>query len=406
MAVIAVVLVAVFVLYLGRSLFTPLVLALLLALVLTPVIEFFHRVVKIPHGLAVAITYLLFVAVVFVVPILFVPALVRSATALDVPAIVSGITDWAVATLESLRTVNLFGSELDLSQSIDPLLDGLRQEGTGDFDFDLGALFGGAWAITSTVFTSVLGLFSTALLSLVMSIYLAGTVDRRARHGMYALVPEPYSEEIRILGARIARVWTGYLSGQLLVAVIVGILTGLIMWALGMPGALIIGVIGGFLNIIPTFGPIFASVVAAAVALVQGSTRFNVSNLVFALIVVGAYAVIQQLESNLITPRVLGGAVDVSPLAILIGILVGFAAAGVLGAIVAVPVVATGREVLQYVLAKLRDEDPFPDGPPPPRTSLADRARRLRRRFNNGEPADVEPDGADLGPAPVSGQDA
>jgi predicted PurR-regulated permease PerM len=168
-------------------------------------------------------------------------------------------------------------------------------------------------------------------------------------------------------------VWTEYLRGQLTVAVAVGILTAIVLFALGTPGALVLGVIGGFFNIIPTFGPIFAGLVAALVALVQGSDRLNVSNVVFAVIVVGAYAVIQQLESNVITPRILGGTLAVSPLVILLGILVGFSGAGVLGAVVAVPVVASGREIFLYVRAKLVDEDPYPDGPPPPRRTLKDR---------------------------------
>lgn len=399
LAVVGVVLAALFVVYLGRSLFTPLVLALLLALALSPVVDFFRNRLKLRHGLAVALAYLLFIVVVVVVPLLFVPALVRSAADLDLAAIVTGITDWAIETLESFRTIEIFGNEMDLSSSIDPLLENLQRSGRG-FDFDLATVFDEAWSITSAVFTSVVGLFTTGLLALVMSVYLSGSFDRGARDFMYSLVPDGYTEEVRVLGARIARVWTGYLTGQLTVAVVVGIFTGLVMFAVGLPGALVIGVVGGLLNIIPTFGPIFASVVAAIVALVQGSDRFDVSNFVFALIVVGAYAIIQQLESNLITPRILGGAVAVSPLAILIGILIGFSAAGVLGAIVAVPVVATGRELLRYVIAKLKDEEPFPEGAPPPRRTWRNRIDSWRERMagaSAGDAASVElaesPDG-------------
>lgn len=400
--VVALVLIGFLILYLGRSIFTPFVLALLLALVLSPAIDFFRSRLRFRHGAAVAVSYLLFVAVIVIVPVLLVPALVESAAAIDVVAIVDSATERAIETLESFRTVEIFGSELDLSSSIDPLLENLRREGQG-FDFDLAAIFGEAWNITSAVFASVLGIFTTALLSLVMSVYLAGSVDRGARAWMYSLVPDAYNEEIRILGARIARVWTGYLRGQLTVAVVIGILTALTMFALGLPGALVVGVIGGFLNIVPTFGPIFASVIAAAVALAQGSYRFDVSNWVFALIVVGAYTVIQQLESSVITPRILGGAVAVSPLAILLGILVGFSAAGILGAIVAVPVVATGRELLMYVQAKLKDEAPFPDGVPPPRPTLRSRLENLRQRTDesSGETGDDDsgtghPDGGTI----------
>lgn len=384
LVVVALVLVGLWVAYLARGLLTPLVLGLLLALVLNPVIGFLQRRLHFRHGLAVAASYLLFLAAVVVIPLLFIPALVRSAAALDIMAIVTRLTEWAIDVLRSFRVVEVLGSRIDLRSSIDPLIESLRQEGEG-LDFDIAAVLGGAWDVTSAVFTGVVGVLTTLLLALVISIYLAGSFDRRARAWMYSLAPVGHGDEMRILGARIARVWTGYLSGQLTVALVVGTVTALIMFALGLPGALVIGVIGGFFNIIPTFGPIFAAGVAAVVALIQGSYRLDVSNVIFALIVVGAYAVIQQLESNVLTPRILGGAVDVSPLAILLGILVGFSTAGVLGAIVAVPVVATGREVLRYVQAKLVDLDPFPEGPPPPRPTLISRLERLRQRASGEE---------------------
>jgi predicted PurR-regulated permease PerM len=306
------------------------------------------------------------------IPILFIPALARSAAALDLPAIINELRDWAVATLESLRTFSLFGYAMDLNSSVDPLIETLTSGGEG-LEIDLGRVFGGAWAVTSAVFGGAVAFVTSTILALVLSIYIASAIGREKQSGWYNLVPAPYVPEVRILGARVSRVWTDYLRGQLTVAVVVGVLTTIVLFALGVPGALVLGVVGGVLNIIPTFGPIFAGVVAALVALIQGSDRFNVSNVVFALIVLGAYVILQQLESNLIAPRILGDAMAVSPLAILIGILVGFSGAGVLGAVVAVPVVASGREIFLYVRSKLVDEDPYPYGPPLPRRTLRDR---------------------------------
>ncbi len=376
LAAVGLVFVALFVVYLARRILTPLVLGALLALMLAPLISLLERRLRMPRGAAVATVYVLLVGAVVAIPVLFIPALAKSAAALDLPTILDEVSAWAVATLESLRTFAVFGSAVDLSSSIDPLIDALAN-GQG-LDIDYAVVFGGAWAVTSALFSGVVAFLTSALLALVISVYLSASVDREARRRWYELVPPAFVPEVRILGARIGRVWTDYLRGQLTVAVVVGILTTTVLFALGVPGALVLGVIGGLFNVIPTFGPIFAGFVAALVALVQGSDRLDVGNVVFALIVVGAYTLIQQLESNLITPRILSGAVAVSPLAILIGILVGFSAAGVVGAIVAVPVVATGREVFDYVRAKLVDEDPYPGGPPPPRPTLRDRWERIR----------------------------
>jgi predicted PurR-regulated permease PerM len=365
-------LVGLVVLYLARGIFTPVVLAFLLALMLNPLIGLLQRRLRFRRGAAVAVVYLGFVGAMVAIPILFIPALARSAAALDLPAIINELRDWAVATLESLRTFSLFGYAMDLNSSVDPLIETLTSGGEG-LEIDLGRVFGGAWAVTSAVFGGAVAFVTSTILALVLSIYIASAIGREKQSGWYNLVPAPYVPEVRILGARVSRVWTDYLRGQLTVAVVVGVLTTIVLFALGVPGALVLGVVGGVLNIIPTFGPIFAGVVAALVALIQGSDRFNVSNVVFALIVLGAYVILQQLESNLIAPRILGDAMAVSPLAILIGILVGFSGAGVLGAVVAVPVVASGREIFLYVRSKLVDEDPYPYGPPLPRRTLRDR---------------------------------
>jgi predicted PurR-regulated permease PerM len=365
-------LVGLLVVYMARGILTPVVLAGLLALILNPFIGFLQRRLRLRRGFAVAIVYLAFVGAMVAIPILFIPALGRSAAALDLPAIIDELSAWAVATLESLRTFSFFGYSVDLSSSIDPLIETLSGGGEG-LEVDLGRVFGGAWAVTSAVFSGAVAFVTSTILALVLSIYIASAIGREKPSGWYDLVPAPFVPEARILGARVARVWTDYLRGQLTVAVVVGILTTIVLFALGTPGALVLGVIGGVFNIIPTFGPIFAGFVAALVALIQGSDRLNVSNVFFALIVLGAYTVIQQLESNLITPRILGDAMAVSPLAILIGILVGFSGAGVLGAVVAVPVVASGREIFLYVRSKLVEEEPYPDGPPTRRRTLKDR---------------------------------
>jgi predicted PurR-regulated permease PerM len=382
-------LVGLVVLYLARGIFTPVVLAFLLALMLNPLIGLLQRRLRFRRGAAVAVVYLGFVGAMVAIPILFIPALTRSAAALDLPAIINELRDWAVATLESMRTVNLFGYSMDLDSSVDPLIETLTSGGEG-LEVDLGRVFGGAWAVTSAVFGGAVALVTSTILALVLSIYIASAIGREKQSGWYNLVPAPYVPEVRILGARVSRVWTDYLRGQLTVAVVVGVVTTIVLFALGVPGALVLGVIGGVLNIIPTFGPIFAGIVAALVALIQGSERFNVSNVVFALIVLGAYVVLQQLESNLIAPRILGDAMAVSPLAILIGILVGFSGAGVLGAVVAVPVVASGREIFLYVRSKLVEEDPYPDGPPPPRRTLRDRWEEMSSSSGTADGSEEE----------------
>ena len=124
------------------------------------------------------------------------------------------------------------------------------------------------------------------------------------------------------------------------------------------------------LEIIPSLGPILATVPAVIVALLQGSTYLPVSHLTFALIVIGFYILVQMFENNLIVPKVLGEAVNLHPLLVMTGVLVGASVAGILGALLAAPVLATIREVVAYSLHKMMGQNPFPEPPPVPAKPL------------------------------------
>jgi hypothetical protein len=86
----------------------------------------------------------------------------------------------------------------------------------------------------------------------------------------------------------------------------------------------------------------------------------SVNNFVFALIIIGFYFGVQAFENYIVVPKVLGGAVKVHPLVVITGVLVGASVAGILGALLAVPVIASSREIVQYLYLKIQDEEPFP----------------------------------------------
>ena len=96
--------------------------------------------------------------------------------------------------------------------------------------------------------------------------------------GLDDLFPPPHDVEPRLLGRWVKRVWIQYLFGQAVVAAAVGVLTGLGLWAAGIPGAVFLGVLMSFFDFIPTFGPIIAVVPGVVVALTQGSTWIPLPN--------------------------------------------------------------------------------------------------------------------------------
>jgi predicted PurR-regulated permease PerM len=140
----------------------------------------------------------------------------------------------------------------------------------------------------------------------------------------------------------------------------VGIIVTVAMWLLGIPYALALGFIAGLLELIPTLGPILAAVPAVIVALFQGSAWIDVNPLLLAVIVGGIYFLIQQLEDNFLTPSIQGQAVEMPPLVIMLSVMVGIHEYGLLGGIIAVPMVASAREILKYVKERLAQSQPVP----------------------------------------------
>ncbi|MBV8718457.1 MAG: AI-2E family transporter [Chloroflexi bacterium] len=140
----------------------------------------------------------------------------------------------------------------------------------------------------------------------------------------------------------------GWVRGQLILMLAIGAAATLGYVLLGLPNPALLGVVAGLCEIIPMVGPFlaFAPAVLVALATVDG-TR--------ALMVVAYALVIQQIESNVLVPRIMGSTVGISPLTVMLGILIGGALAGLPGAFLAVPIAGA----LQVILAHtLRSEDP------------------------------------------------
>ncbi len=157
------------------------------------------------------------------------------------------------------------------------------------------------------------------------------------------------------LAQRISRIWLVYLRGQILCALGIGALTWIVGSGLGLPGALWLGLFAGLMETVPHIGPLIAAVPAVIVALAFGSSVItSIPNWSFALIIAGVYLAIQQVGSLIIQPKVLGRELDLPPLAVLVAVAAGAALAGIAGLYLAVPLLATAREIVLYVKERRR----------------------------------------------------
>jgi predicted PurR-regulated permease PerM len=180
-------------------------------------------------------------------------------------------------------------------------------------------------------------------------------------------VPVVYRADFARLMESTRRVWQAFVRGQLILGLVVGVTVAIALAAIGLRFALVLGIIAGILELVPTFGPVIAGILAVLVALFQGSNYLGLTPLGFALVVAAVSILIQQLENNFLVPRILGGSLNLHPLVILIAAIVGAGLAGVLGVLLAAPVVATLRLWVGYMYRKVVGLETWPPDPPPRR---------------------------------------
>jgi predicted PurR-regulated permease PerM len=256
---------------------------------------------------------------------------------------------------------------------------------------------------------------STLLLAVL--IYFLTKDGRQLGITVKNLVLPAYQPEVEELGRRLDVVWKSFFRGQIVLSLVVGFVVFLSTSLLGLPGALVLGILAGLLEVIPNLGPVLALIPAVLVALVQGSNVLPVSNLIFALIVVLVYVVIQQVENNYLVPRIMGHSLNLHPVFVLVGVVVGASFAGVLGAFLAAPVLASLKVLGLYAHAKVVDRDPLAEPPVvkavqidrEPRDRWWRRARRWQdQRANRSRPAteNAEPAGSAQieAPAPAAAE--
>ena len=358
--------------YLIRNVIAVAALAGLIAFLIAPLIRLSVSHLRLPRGLALLIAYLLVFVGTLAFGGLLAGSIVQSIVELDPIGLVNDLRIWLLEQVNADGHWILFGITVDMNSVLQSLQSSAGTgTGTGGFVVDAERFLeyvGAGLSGFRTVFGIITAVITSAIVTTLIAMYLnADSVRMRAE--TIAHIPPGYERDGLMMLAKIKGVWRGYLYGQLINSLITGGIVFLVLWAVGLPGAFLMGAIMVVLNMIPTFGPILAAIPGVLAALLSGSTRWpDLENYWFALIVVGIYLVVVQAQANIVAPKVMGTAVQLRPAIILIGLMVGFQVGGLLGSLLAVPVIASIRDVAVYFWRKIIDVDPWLD-------DEADRAR-------------------------------
>jgi predicted PurR-regulated permease PerM len=217
-----------------------------------------------------------------------------------------------------------------------------------------------------TTVTGTVGAIVSLLIIPVLAYYLLVEFDR-IRHGVLGLVPRAYQEKVASEAARVDALIAGFIRGQFTVCLMLGALYALGFAAIGIDLAIVIGVAGGLLSIIPYVGGAVAILSAIAMALLQFGIGVQLA------LVVGWYLIVQGLESFVLTPKIVGKSLGMHPVTVVLALMIGGDLLGFLGLLVAVPLAAVAQVFAQELIASYRassfyqraaEASSWPDGVP------------------------------------------
>jgi predicted PurR-regulated permease PerM len=322
-----------FLLYQGREALSPFVVGLLLVYLLNPPVEWLTRL-RVPRWAAILIVY---AVVVF--------AIVQALSFMLRP-LVDQIRTFADDLPGLLSNLDRLYRDLDLPpafrEAIDDWLAGLAAGG----GIDLGVLLP-VVNVTAGFVSSIFGY----LIIPVWAFYLLK--DRRELTvAIDRALPPEWRADVWAIARIVERVFSQWIRAQVLLGLTVGIATfvGLLLLNATVDPifgrfALLLAVIAGVFELLPIIGPILAAIPAVLLAMTAGPQA--------ALAALVLYTVVQQLENNLLVPKIQGDAVELHPSAVMFSLVVGGAIAGLLGAILALPVTAAARNVFRYLFRRL-----------------------------------------------------
>jgi predicted PurR-regulated permease PerM len=299
------------------------------AVAVYPVVNWIER--RLPwcrRSLATLVVYLLLVLLIAGVITLFAVPLARQATSLahQLPTLID----------DARAGRGPVGRLLDRTHVLTYI-----QQNDGKIRSFAGSLGAPALGFLKTAATGVAATITIFVLSFLMVVEGPKLVS-----GTLSLFPDDRAQHIRAVGTDCAKTVTGYISGNLLISVICGLLTYLVLKLIGIPFSGLIALFVAISDLIPLVGATLGAVVAGLAAFIYSVPA--------GIIVVVFFVVYQQLENHLLQPLIFSRTVQLNPLTVLIAILIAVELAGLLGALLAIPIAAMIQIILRDLWARHR----------------------------------------------------
>lgn len=334
----AIVLALLFVMWRAPSILVVLVGGFALALMLSFPVAALSRVM--PRGLAITISLLLVIGLLVLAVAVIIPIVFEQLAALvdALPGIVQRLEARIPSALEWFEERGL------LPASREQFLADLRQNVIDGLQNVAGRLLGSVGQFVSGVVGVAVALFGAVFVAVYFLVD-----SRRFKAAFLRATPRLYRRDVASLWTAFSETLSRYLVGLALSLAIQGVLSGVALYVLGVPYAFLLGVWVALTALIPYLGAWIGGIPAVLLALSISPVR--------ALLTAGLFLLIQQLEGNVLTPRIQSQAVRVHPIVVFLAVIAGTEMFGLLGAVFAVPAVAVIRVLVDFFSARLRTLD-------------------------------------------------
>jgi len=335
-------------LWLFRGAISPLVISAIIAYVLSPISDFLYDKTRLSRKLAVTIVYVVAILILLAIPASITPVVINQVQGIDV-----NIAE-LIRSYDQLVTspIHIFQWVIFPNQFLPTIPDTPSEYFSPIAEYTLHYVE----EISKNIFW--------VLVSLVSIYYLM--VDGHKLSGwIIRVAPKEFRSDVDHLLQQLRQVWADYLRSQLAFMFVVGLVDSVVWLAVGLPGAIFLGVLTGLTSFVHEIGAVVSGVLSVGVAMLLGSHFIQISNFWFAVLVLILYLILTALKNLWIRPVIVGRHVHLHSGVVFVIIIAALIFYGALAAFVAVPIFVSMLVLGRYLRRRILGLPPFAEGEDP-----------------------------------------
>ena len=354
-----------------RNIVGPLLLTFIVAFLLHPVIAWVSKSTKMSWKLTVNLLYLLLV--ILLGALITIAGLVTVQQTQSLVTFVDGFLENLPTMVSNLQTKTYMIGPFRLDLSLLDLENLAKQVLS-----IVQPILGRAGNLVGKIASSAAATAGWGVFVLLVSYFLLSESSQLREDLVFIQVPG-YNADFLRLARELSNIWDAFLRGQLFISLLVVISYSILLSILGMRLVFAIAIMAGLARFIPYLGPFVAWTVTAIVAYLQPSNYFGLYPFYYALLVVALCMILDQIYDQIIVPRVMGQTLGIHPAGVLIAAIIATNLIGIVGLVLAAPVLATVTLLGRYISRKMFDMDPWPRAELKPRNVELSWTRARRR---------------------------